>query len=173
MTAQASEWDGILDPDETIVWQGSPTGRVRSEFKSAFHFVFMLVWGGIPTVMVISNPASLFLIVPAVFMAITVWFFVGQHFWAAYRRRNTFYTLTDRRVFIGTNVFGKRTLDSIPITPDLNIELDDKPEGNIWLDDGGKTGKFVNGQRQRRGFEQLADPREIYAKLRTVQKALS
>ena len=172
MTADNS-WDGILDAGERVVWQGSPTGRLRLEFRSVFHVIFMAFWGAIPTAMVIANPAALFLIVPAVFMGITLWFFVGQHFWAAHRRRNTFYTLTDRRLFVATSTLGKRKLESIPITRDLVIELDDKPEGNIWLEDGARTGVYVNGTKKKRGLEQLADARDAYRHLRAVQSELS
>ena len=169
-SATENSWDDILDPGETIEWQGSPTGKIRSEFNSVFEFVFMVIWGGIPTAIIIGNPAAALLVVPTLFMGVALWYFIGQHIWGAYKRSNTFYTLTDQRLFIATSIFGNRKLNNIPISQDLELELDDQPGGNVWINDKKTTGTYVNGKRKKRGLEQLADPRKAYAMLRDVQR---
>lgn len=163
-------WDGILDPGERIVWQGHPTGRLRLEFEGPFQVVFMAIWGGIPLVMIISQPAALFLIVPVFFVGIALWFFIGQHFWAAYQRRNTFYTVTNSRAFIARKGFVRRQLSSYPITADTEFDLEDRPGGAVWFGAQPKTRMFSNTHHAKIGFEQLADPRAAYQALRGVQR---
>ncbi len=169
MNADA-EWDAILDPDEIIIWQGAPTGALRSEFGSPFEVAFMMVWGGIPLAAVIANPGTLLLGVPALFLAIALWFFVGQHFWAAFMRRRTFYSLSNRRAFIAVRGLTKRTLNSYPITDSTELELEDRSGGAVWFATGEKNKMFSNSKISKIGFEQLANPREAFGHLRTIQR---
>lgn len=167
---RADDWDGLLDPGEHIIWQGQPSGKVRLEFESVFSVIFMAIWSGIPIGMIIFVPSSIFLIVPPFFAAIGVYFFVGQHFWAAFQRRRTFYTLTDKRAFIARGSFGKRTLDSFPITPDTPLQLDEGRARAVWFGSGPKQAMFSNKREHPVGFELLDDPRAIYQLLRNAQR---
>lgn len=164
------EWAGLLDPDEKIIWQGAPTGRFRLEFDSLFGVLFMIVWAAIPTAMVIASPAALLLGVPALFLGIALWFFVGQHFWAMALRRRTFYSLSSKRAFIAKRMFTNRKLESYPITPETVLELDDRQGGSIWFAKGQERKMFSNNTEQKIGFDQLADPRQVYALMRQVQQ---
>ena len=164
------EWSGLLDPDERIIWQGQPSGRVRLEFESVFSVVFMAVWTSIPLFMLISAPESAFLLVPVLFVGIGAYFFVGQHFWAAYLRRRTFYTLTNRRAFIGRSRFGQRTLDSFPITESTNLQLDEGRARAVWFGTLDGRQMFSNKRERPIGFERLDDPRAVYQLLRQVQR---
>ncbi|MBY5931586.1 hypothetical protein KUV51_01135 [Tateyamaria omphalii] len=166
----AQEWDTLLDPDERIVWQGQPSTRVQIEFNSVFEVLFMMVWGGIPLFAVIASPQSLLLGVPALFLGIALYFFIGQHFWAAFQRSRTFYTLTDKRAFIGHRGLTGRKLDSFPITPDTNLQLKEGRRNAVWF--SAREGKqmFSNRREKEIGFERLDDPRGVYQLLRSVQR---
>lgn len=164
------EWHTLLDPDEHIVWQGQPASRVQLEFDSWFSVLFMMVWGGIPLFAVISSPASLLLGVPALFLGIALYFFVGQHFWAAFQRSRTFYSLSNKRAFIAYRGFAGRKLDSYPITSETTLRLDEGRKSAVWF--GLREGRqmFSNATEKPLGFERLDAPREIYQLLRAVQR---
>ena len=166
----SDEWGALLDPDERIVWQGQPSTRVQLEFNSVFEVLFMMVWGGIPLFMVVVAPASLFLGVPALFLGIAFYFFVGQHFWAAFQRSRTFYTLTNKRAFNGRRgVFG-RDLASFPITDNTPLQLKEGRRNAVWFARGEGKQMFNNRREKDIGFERLSEPRAIYQLLRAVQR---
>ena len=164
------EWAGLLDPDERVIWQGQPSGRVQLEFESAFSVLFMVVWTAIPLFALIAQPQSALLIVPVLFVGIGAYFFVGQHFWAAYLRRRTFYTLTNKRAFIGRSTFANRTLDSFPITEATTLQLDEGRACAVWFSTGAQSKMFSNSKEGPIGFERLDDPRAVYQLLRQVQR---
>ncbi|MEP1964839.1 hypothetical protein [Tateyamaria sp.] len=164
------EWEGLLDPDEQIIWQGKPSSRVQLEFESPFAVLFMMVWGGIPLFMVISQPSTLLLGVPTLFLGIALYFFVGQHFWAAYQRSRTFYSLSNTRAFIARAGLSGRKLDGYPITEDTVLHLDEGRKKAVWF--GTSYGKqmFSNNTERPLGFERLTAPRDVYQLLRKVQR---
>ncbi len=166
----ADEWHTLLDPDKHIVWQGQLSSRVQLEFDSGFFVLFMMVWGGIPLILVISNPGFLLLGVPALFVGITLYFFVGQHFWAAFQRSSTFYTLSNKHAFIAYRGLAGRKLDSFPITSETTLRLDEGRKSAVWF--GLREGRqmFSNATERPLGFERLDAPREVYQLLRAVQR---
>lgn len=168
--SDADDWDHLLDPDEHIVWQGQPSGKVRLEFDSVFGVIFMAIWSGIPALMILTNPSTALLVVPTFFVCIGLYYFVGQHFWAAFQRRRTFYTLTNKRAFIGQRGLSGRTLDSFPITPDTALQLDEGRASAVWF--ATKTGQRLLSNRREHpvGFERLSDPRAVYQLLRQTQR---
>ena len=168
--SDAQEWDSLLDPEERIIWQGQPSARVQLEFESAFAVLFMMVWGGVPLFMVISAPETLLLGVPALFLGIALYFFVGQHFWAAYQRSRTFYSLTNTRAFIAYSNLTGRKLDSYPITEHTTLQLDEGRKKAVWFDTKYGGQMFSNKTDVRVGFERLDNPREVYQLLRAVQR---
>ncbi|MEL7091726.1 MAG: hypothetical protein AAFN94_08335 [Pseudomonadota bacterium] len=175
MTATATptaddEWQGLLDPDERIIWQGKPSGRVQLEFESVFSVIFMAAWTALPLFALIAQPKADMLIIPVLFVGIGAYFFVGQHFWAAFQRRRTFYTLTNTRAFIGHAALTGRTLDSYPITPDTPLQLDEGRARAVWFATGPKARNFSNEGTAPIGFERLEDPRAVYQLLRNVQR---
>lgn len=164
------EWDTLLDPDERIIWQGQPSARVQIEFNSVFEVLFMIVWGGFSVVAVAAQPQALLYGVPALFLGITLHFFIGQHFWAAFQRSRTHYTLTDKRAFIGYRGLTGRKLDSFPITPETTLQLKEGRRNAVWFDVRAGKQMFNNRREKEIGFERLDDLRGVYQLLRSVQR---
>jgi hypothetical protein len=80
----------------------------------------------------------------------------------------TFYTLTDRRAFIATDIGGRRDLKSYPIGRDTVIELVDGVPGSVYF----STGAAADGVRtsgRKIGFELVEDVRSVYALIRDIQ----
>jgi hypothetical protein len=155
-------WEGILDPGEQILWQGSPAQRpapaARSGRDRIMPFVviaFALFW----TVQAMQAGGVLWLFG-------LVFLYIGVRKLRRPPRRTqdglsgTFYTLTDRRAFIATDIAGKRDLRSYPIGKDTVVELVDGVPGSVY---------FTTDSGFRVGFELVEDARSVYARIRDIQ----
>ncbi|SFC93022.1 hypothetical protein [Tropicimonas isoalkanivorans] len=169
-------WEGILEPGETVLWQGRPRPGVSfTGFdlrRTLFGLVFLgfaLFWvvgaahatGDAPLPVRILFPAAGFLFV---FQGARL--AGGDRLWRAWVRRGTWYTLTSQQALIATEVFGRRGLDAWPITGRNAIELVEGSPGSIFFADTG--GPFGRGRRI--GFERIDDAREVLALMRRVQR---
>jgi len=176
----ASGWDGILDADEKILWQGQPDGRFRLRPKNIAVSVFGIFFlGGSMFWVVMAQSAVpqagganlLFLLFSLPFILIGLYMVIGIHWFDALGRRKTHYTLTSKRTFIATEFLGKR-LKSYPI--DADTALDFRPakadrSGSIFF--ATEIRRRKNGTyRQAIGFELIPDADKVYQLIRGVQK---
>ena len=94
----------------------------------------------------------------------------GALFWSAYRRRNTWYTLTNKRAFVASELPLKgRKLKSYPITETTVLEFDNATPATIHFAEETRRGQ--NGTSQVKiGFERIADGSTVYRLIRDVQK---
>ncbi len=171
--AQPAEWQGILDADETILWQGAPRRGLTfaadhgamGVLMGVFFMGFSVFW-----MTMASRAGGVFWMFGLIFFATGFYNAIGCHFWKAYLRKETFYTLTDRRAFIAKIVPIKgRTLKSYPITAQTALEFDrGEPATIIFASEERK------GSKNRRysvdvGFERIENGREVWAHFRSIQ----
>ena len=168
----AAGWDGILDPGEEILWQGRPDPGFAIPPDNMLRAVFGIFFAGFAVFWMTMASVS-----PGRF-----WMFGLIHFAAGLgiagealvmptvRRRNTWYTLTDRRAFIASrSLIGARKLDSHPITDRTRLSLSDGTLGTVHFAEKSRR----SGNRTTRtpiGFERISDAREVYALMRQVQR---
>lgn len=125
----AAEWDGILEEGERILWQGSPDPKVQISRAAVrpmllgvgpiiFAVVMYRVTG--PDLSFRDPPSYVLYGVMALLMAMGLWMIIGAPFREARKRRNSFYTLTTKRAFIGLGG-DRRTLEHHEITEDTPI----------------------------------------------------
>jgi hypothetical protein len=117
-------WQGILDAGEDILWQGRPDPKVVWQLHHAFTFLFGLAFAGFALFWMImaSQAGGAFWMFGLLHFFVGLGLAVGTPFWASWRRRHTWYTLTDRRAFIATDIpFRGRTLKEYPITQETRI----------------------------------------------------
>lgn len=176
MTAQADtradEWEGILDPDEQIIWQGRPDGAfvlkpamIGLAIFGTFFAGFALFW-----MIAASMAGGIFWMFGLLHFGVGVSLVVGSLMGPSYVRRRTWYTLTDQRAMIA-KVFPLkgRSLKSYPITKDTNIE---------YADDGIPSVFFATEQKRRKGghysvpvgFERITDAKAVMQMIRKIQK---
>lgn len=116
-------WENFLDAGETILWQGRPYPGVILRGKSLIMIVTGAIFLLIPAVfhlasfllaskVAISNRDAV-VAFPFVVIGLAAIFVAPQM--GAYYRRNCWYTLTDRRAVIATQLFGQRSLDSYAV----------------------------------------------------------
>ncbi|TKW67270.1 MAG: aspartate carbamoyltransferase catalytic subunit [Paracoccus denitrificans] len=160
-------WQGILDADEQILWQGQPDQRFRVEFESLrevlpglLFVTFALFW------MVQAAQASWFF---AMFGLIFVVIGLRQIFqpvlWSAYLRTRSWYTLTDRRAIVATDVpFKGRRLTSYPIDHATLVEYAaGDPPSILFGPDRGK-------RSERPGFRYISDSDTVMGLIRGIQQ---
>ena len=160
-------WQGILDEGEQILWQGQPERGVRFEvfnLKSALPGLFMagfaVFW------MSIAIQASPF------FAAFGLLFlFTGLRqvldpiLRPALIRARSFYTLTDRRAIIATDLpFQGRRLISYPIDPAMPLEYVASDPPSILF------GPPTADKAGRAGFRLIADADRVMAMMRQIQR---
>lgn len=171
-------WQGILDPGERILWQGRPDGRVdftRGSLRQAAFglpfLVFGLTWMTM-TWQVVRDAPLPGILFPMIGLFITLsglWQTIGTFLWDAYLRRHTWYTLTDRRAFVATQVMGRRTLRDWPVDAETLLDYDGALPGTIWFAEAGARDRRF-GRRGRVGFEMLPDARAVHGLMRKVQR---
>ena len=166
-------WEGILEEGEEILWQGRPDGRIALRPSNWFMLLFGIAFGGFALFWMVMAGAlgggtfALFGLPHFLIGAGMVWSAV---YWSAYRRRRSWYTLTNRNAYIATDlpIMGKR-LKSWPITRDMKLEFVDEEPATIWFASRLKRGK--NGTyRVPVGFERIEDGRKVYALFREARK---
>ncbi|MDV7141318.1 aspartate carbamoyltransferase catalytic subunit [Tropicimonas sp. TH_r6] len=164
-------WDGILEPGERVLWQGRPSGDISwaglKPKKVLFGVIFSsfaLFWTVKAITMPVEAPLPVRLLVPLVGLTLL---FKGaklagaDRIWRAITRRSSRYTLTDRRAFIATDLFGRRKLRSWPITAETVIDLVDGTRSSLF---------FAREGSERIGFEMIEDGRAVLSLMRTLQR---
>ena len=166
-------WEGILDTDEEIVWQGRPDGKVVLRIGNILTFIFGLFFAGFALVWMLlaATAGGLFWAFGLIHFSVGIGLAFGALFYSAWLRRRTWYTLTNRRAFIAPDrpILGKR-LKSYPITDDTVLEFDDARPGTIYFAE--EIRRTNNGtSRKSIGFERIADARDVYKLIREQQRA--
>ena len=165
-------WEGILEEGEKILWQGRPDGRLRIGLRHVASFLFGLLFAGFALLWMIMAAAAggLFWSFGLIHFTIGLGVALGPLAADVIRRRNTWYTLTDRRAFIATDLpLVGRGLKSWPITPNMPLELagDDPP--SLFFAEEYRRGRH-GPRRVPVGFEAIPDAPEVMALIRKIQK---
>lgn len=170
--SQPPGWAGILDTDERILWQGRPDAAVVLRPGTIGACLFGLFFAGFALVWMIlaAQAGGVFWMFGLLHFAVGLGICLGAVAWGPFRRRHTWYTLTDRRAFIATDlpVLG-RSLKSYPITPETVLETDGGDPPTIWFHEEMRRGRRGT-YRHRIGFERVRDGADLYAMIRNVQK---
>ncbi len=170
MTMNAG-WESILDPGENIVWQGRPDGAVTLRPRNIMMLVFGLFFAGFALfwMLMAAQSGGGFWMFGLIHFAVGAGIIYAAVFWGAFKRRRSWYTLTDRRAMIATDLplVGKR-LKSWPITASSVLELEQGPPDTVNFAETVKRTR--NGSRVVPiGFERIEAAREVYRMMRDIQ----
>lgn len=164
-------WEGILDEGEQILWQGRPDAAVVWKIGHAMTFVFGLFFAGFALFWMVmaSQAGGGFWMFGLIHFGAGIAIAVGPPFYASWRRKHTWYTLTDRRAFIATDKpFAGRKLKSFPITEKTALEYESGQPASIYFAHEYRSGK--NGSRRVPvGFERIEGGAEVYGMFREIQ----
>lgn len=171
--ANGDGWDGILDPDERILWQGQPDASIVLRRAHLATFPFGLAFSGFALFWMImaSFAGGYFWMFGLLHFGVGIAIALGPIFLTPWIRRRTWYTLTNRRAFIATNTpMGGRRLTSYPIGPDTTLDFRDDGLPSLYFAHRVRTGKKGRRHRDDIGFERIEDGREVYRMMREMQK---
>ncbi|MCF6233181.1 MAG: aspartate carbamoyltransferase catalytic subunit [Rhodobacteraceae bacterium] len=164
-------WESILDANEKILWQGRPDGAVTLRPRNILMLIFGLFFAGFALfwmVMAFSAGGG-FWMFGLIHFSVGVGIVFSAVFWGAFKRQRSWYTLTDHRAIIASDLplIGKR-LKSWPITAESVLELEQGPPDTVNFAEKIKRGK--NGSYTVSiGFERIESGQDVYRLLRDVQ----
>ena len=165
-------WDGILDDGEVILWQGRPGTKVVWKISHIMSFVFGLAFAGFALfwMTMAAQAGGYFWTFGLIHFSVGIGLAIGPPYWSAWRRRHTWYTLTDRRAFIATDLpLQGRKLQSYPIAKDTQLEYDRGEKATIHF--AHEYRRTKNGSRRVPiGFERITDGEEVYRLIRKIQQ---
>lgn len=124
-------FSGELLKDEKILWSAQPDTSVLFTRADIFLVPFSLLWGGfaifwelgaLAVFFAISagkNPMSIiFPLFGIPFVLVGLYFMFGRFIYKNWKKRNTYYAITDRRVLMLSNLFSQSlnavNIDTIP-----------------------------------------------------------
>jgi len=166
-------WADILDEGEAILWQGRPDGAVKFRFSHILSGLFGLAFAGFALFWMVmaSQAGGLFWMFGLIHFFVGLSIGIGPPFWSAWRRRHTWYTLSDQRAFIATDIpLRGRKLASYPLGVDtvLNFQAGDLDT----IQFAHEMRRTKNGSRRHDiGFERIEGGQEVYRLMRKVQKS--
>jgi hypothetical protein len=165
------QWADILDPNEKILWQGRPDGGFALKVSNIFTALFGLVFAGFALfwMTMASQAGGKFWMFGILHFSVGFGLVLHALFWSTFKRRNSWYTLTDRRAFIAVNIpLRGKSLKSYPITASSSLELIDGALTSVNFAEEIKRGKNKS-YTVPIGFERLTDGREVYRLMRKIQ----
>lgn len=172
-----------LSPQEDLLWSGRPRGGIRFRGQDLIMIPFSLLWAGFAVfweLMVLIGGAPLFFALWGIpFILVGAYITVGRFVHDALKRRRTAYGLTDRRVVIVTDLFGRRAT-SLDLATLSEVSLSEKADrsGTITF---GPSSWFAGqgmGRSSRRGasaapsFEMIEEVRQVFDRIQAAQQAL-
>jgi hypothetical protein len=168
-------WEGILDETEQVLWQGRPDAKVILKISSLVGFVFGLFFAGLALFWMIAaaQGGGFFWMFGLLHFSVGVSIALGAVFWDAWRRRHSWYTLTDRRAFIATDMpLRGRSLKSYPFTRETVLDFDGGEPATIMFNHEMRRGRR-GPYRVDVGFERIKNGAEVYRLMREIQERLA
>ena len=117
----SEDWAGILEAGETILWQGRPSTRLILRPVDFAFGAFGLVFAGFALFWMIlaAQGGGAMWMFGLLHFSVGVTVMLGGPLSSRFLRQHSFYSLSNRRAFIATDLpFRGRRLDAWPITPD-------------------------------------------------------
>ncbi len=173
MNQNAASWESILDDDETILWQGRPSAAVRFKVGNIIGMLGGLGFAGFALFWMImaSRSGGGFWMFGLIHFTVGLSIAFGAIFWNAFRRRFTWYTLTNKRAIIATDIPVKgRALKSYPIRHNTVLEYEPGRNSSIIFSEEVKRGSKGRRYTVKIGFEEISDGDKVYRLMRDIQR---
>ncbi|MDR5653372.1 aspartate carbamoyltransferase catalytic subunit [Ruixingdingia sedimenti] len=157
----ATGWEGILEEGEVILWQGRPDGRFRLHRADAVAGLFGLFFSGF----------AVFWMFGLIHFSAGIGLMAARPVGSWWRRRHSFYSLSNRRAFIASNTpFRGRALRFWDIRPDSVLDLIGSAPQTVLFATEAKRGAKGTETTTRIGFEGIHDGRRVIGLMRDIQR---
>lgn len=152
------DWDAVLGPDETVLWDGKPQSRAALTGKNRSFAVFAMA--AIFGFAAISSQSPIPIVI-----GLVAFFLLRKRTRKSREAPDRSYLLTNRAAYLA-QVSGPRLLNihAFPITRDLRLGL-----GPRSVSFASKIGK--NGSEVAEGFLDIPDAQHVHDLIRDIQKA--
>lgn len=172
------DWSDILDTDEHILWQGQPDPGPELSIPGPAMGLFVVFWLGTGAMWVTDLPGSLPFAL--VHLAIGAAALAKPLLWDPMARRHTWYSLSNKRAYIATNLpFNGKRLRSYTLDADNRVTLENGPLYTVNFitsiltpQQDMRAARSRLRQpliRQRHGFERLHDGPQVYHLIQDIQ----
>ncbi len=168
-----------LDPNEELLWSGIPRQGVFLQFRDLWMIPLSLLWGSFAFFWEYQavqrlrqspdNEAVLMALFGLPFVLVGLYWIFGRFFFDAWRRRHTFYGLTDKRVVIVSGKW-RRKVRSLLRENLIEVTLTEQGGGRGTLVFGHDAplqyqgDSYIRGPRAPR-FEQIENARQVYRQI--------
>ena len=123
---------------ESLLWVGRPSPRVRLRTRDAFLIPFAILWSGMPTWLLVSSlwrhhdlgVENLFLLPFFLIGQYLIW---GRFVYEAWARKGVFYGLTNKRVLVVLTGTTRRVVEGLLAQLD-SIEIQTRRNGEGTID---------------------------------------
>jgi hypothetical protein len=168
-----NSWEGILQPGETVLWQGRPVTGLSWEdlnwpkgLMGLFFVGFSIFW-----MILAAQAGGFFWMFGLIFFFIGLRNSVGQILIEPWLRGETVYSLTNRRAFIATRgLIAGMGLKSFVISPRDTVKLIRGRTDSLFFDAEQEFGRQGHSFEIRVGFENLADGSDAHRILAQIVK---
>lgn len=167
-------WESILDDGEKILWQGRPDGAIHFKVSNIMTFLFGLAFAGFAVfwMAMAASAGGGFWMFGLIHFAVGISISFGSIFWGAYKRRHTWYSLTDRRAFIAVDLpIRGRNLKSYPINQGTALEYQQGPLSTIHFSEETRRGSKGRRYNVKIGFEHIGEGDKVYRLMRDASRA--
>ncbi len=164
-------WEGILDAGERILWQGRPDASIVIKPATIFIIFFGCIFAGFALFWMATSlqAGGFFWLFGLPHFGIGIFIIFTAIYGGSYMRKRTWYTLTDKRALIATDLPIKgRGMKSYPITAETQLDFQDNDPATIYFFKRIRRNK--NGTHTVNvGFERIPDGRKVYGLMRRIQ----
>lgn len=171
-----------LGQNENILWTGRPKQGLLLRISDVFLIPFSLLWGGFAIFWEYSayraGAPLFFLLFGAVFVLVGLYVIIGRFFVDALTRAQTYYGVTNNRIVILTELFGRK-LKALDLKTLTNISFTQKKNGEGTLTFGAThplASRFGGvqwpGMERYQGpqFDLIQNVRSVYDIIRQAQQ---
>ncbi|HHB81247.1 MAG TPA: aspartate carbamoyltransferase catalytic subunit [Aliiroseovarius sp.] len=170
---QSTGWEGILDAGEKILWQGRPDTRIHIKLGNIFTMIFGLSFAGFALFWMVmaASAGGAFWMFGLIHFTAGLAIILGPIFWTPYKRRRTWYTLTDRRAIIATDLpFKGKQLKSYPIDDATMLDFSPGDPASITFAQERRRGSKGRTYTVDIGFEYIGEGDKVYRLMRDIQQ---
>lgn len=176
-----------INSNETLLWNGQPQSGIKLRASDIFLIPFSLMWGGFAIfweASVIATRAPFFFKLWGIpFVLIGLYLILGRFFVDAKMREKTSYAVTDQRILMVSELFGRK-IQSLNLRNLPQLTLDEKADGSgsILFGASGYSNAWGNASwptqlnsrhssPQVPSFEMIGSVRRVYNIIQEAQHA--
>lgn len=170
----AQGWDDILDQDEQILWQGRPDGTIVFSLPAVLTTLFGIFFAGFALFWMVmaAQGGGFFWMFGLIHFSVGISIIFGAFLAKPFRHRYTWYTLTNKRAYIATDLpFRGKRLKSYVI--DDNSPLSFEEAGRFaTVHFATETYRVKNRTRRRTiGFDRITDGHHVFRLMRDIKSS--